>query len=272
MTIWFRFAVVLSVVALAIVGHRMRVNAVEERNRELVALHEEREKAQRELARAYQRLRRLTRRLEAAKEDERRHIARELHDEMGPTLTAVIINLQLLLESPDKGDAADRVADTIDLVDRLIDRVRDLSLDLRPPLLDELGLLPALKGYLESQANRTGIEIKVIDDGPTKALPAEIEIAAFRVVQEAVTNVIRHASASQAIVTVTRENGELLLRVKDDGRGFDVRATLDGASAKTLGLLGMQERVGILGGEVEIDSAPGRGTEVRARVPVEVAA
>jgi signal transduction histidine kinase len=235
-----------------------------------MTLHREREHAQAALSSAYARLRRLTRRLEAAKEDERKRIARELHDDMGPALTAVIINLQLLSKRADDG-ALDRIHDTIELVDRLVQQIRDLSLDLRPPLLDELGLLPALKGYLEAQSERTGIDIEV--NGSIEGLPAETEIAAFRVIQEAVTNAIRHAEASRIEVTVERRDGDLELTITDDGRGFDVRDTMESASSgKALGLFGMQERVGILDGEVEIDSALGRSTTVRIRMPVEVPA
>jgi signal transduction histidine kinase/ligand-binding sensor domain-containing protein len=271
MTTWFRAAVGLFVVSMVIVGHRVRVNAVEKRNRELVALYEQREKARRELGEAYERLTRLTRRLEAAKEDERRTIARELHDEMGPSLTAVIINLQLLAEDRDPARKSRRIHDTIGLVDRMVDRIRDLSLDLRPPLLDELGLVPALKGYLEGQADRAGIEIEVVESTPTDDLPPETEIAAFRVVQEAVTNVIRHADASLATVTIGQSGGGLELAVRDDGVGFDLRATMERAAAgKALGLLGMQERVRMLDGEIRIDSQPGRGTHIRVSLPVAV--
>jgi signal transduction histidine kinase/ligand-binding sensor domain-containing protein len=271
MTMWFRAAVALFVISMVIVGHRVRVNAVEKRNRELVALYRQRERARRELGEAYERLTRLTRSLEAAKEDERRTIARELHDELGPSLTAVIINLQLLAEDRDPGRRSRRIQDTIGLADRLVDRVRDLSLDLRPPLLDELGLVPALKGYLEAQASRAGIEIDVVEEVPTDELPPETEITAFRVVQEAVTNVIRHADAVQVLVTVRQVGGGLELAVKDDGVGFDLHATMERAAAgKAIGLLGMQERVRMLGGEIQIESWPGRGTQIRVNLPIAV--
>jgi signal transduction histidine kinase/ligand-binding sensor domain-containing protein len=271
MTTWFRAAVGLFVISMVVVGHRVRVNAVEKRNRELVALYEQREKARRELGEAYERLTLLTRRLEAAKEDERRTIARELHDEMGPSLTAVIINLQLPAEERDPDRRSRRLHDTIGLVDRMVDRIRALSLDLRPPLLDELGLVPALKGYLEGQADRARIEIEVTGDQPADELPQETEIAAFRVVQEAVTNVIRHADASRVEVAIGQSDGGLELAVKDDGVGFDLRATMERAAAgKAIGLLGMQERVRMLGGEIRIDSRPGQGTKIRVSLPVAV--
>jgi signal transduction histidine kinase/ligand-binding sensor domain-containing protein len=273
MTTWFRAVVTLAIVALAIVIHQVRMSALERRNRELMELHRQRERAQNELARAYDRLRRLTRRLEAAKEDERQHIARELHDDMGPALTAVIINLQLLSRSPDPETAAKRIDDTVELVDRMVQRIRDLSLDLRPPLLDELGLIPALKGYLEAQAERAGIDIEVDADSAGKGLPAEVAITAFRIVQEAVTNVIRHSKASRASINVRRTDAGLDILVEDDGCGFDVAEAVDRAtSGKAIGLLGMQERVRMLDGEIDISSVPGKGTRVSVRMPLEIAA
>jgi signal transduction histidine kinase/ligand-binding sensor domain-containing protein len=273
MTLWFRGIVVLLVASAAIVTHLVRTSILEKRNRELMRLHEQREQARLELSLAYQRLRSLTRKLEMAKEDERRHIARELHDEMGPSLTAVIINMQLLADNPDAEQTARRIDDTIDLADRMIERIRDLSLDLRPPLIEELGLVSALKGYLEVQADRTGLAVEVEEDGDIEALSPEIQIVAFRIVQEAVTNVIRHAEASRAKVTVQHGDGKLQLIVKDDGRGFDVDDTMDHTSAgRALGLLGARERVMMLGGEFEIRSRPGHGTEVRAEIPAETEA
>jgi signal transduction histidine kinase/ligand-binding sensor domain-containing protein len=273
MTRWFRGAAVLFVIGMAVVVHRVRTAALEKRNRELLRLHESREKARQELGRAYERLRLLTRRLEVAKEEERQRIARELHDEMGPALTAVIITLQLLSKDPDPVKTTRKIEDTIELVDRMIQRIHDLSLDLRPPLLDELGLLPALTGYMESQSERSGIEIEVEGDTAVKGLGPELEITAFRVAQEAVTNVIRHAGATRATVNVRRRGDGLEISITDNGRGFDVEAALErAASGKSLGLLGIQERIGTLGGDVDIDSAPGRGTTIRVRMPTEVAA
>jgi signal transduction histidine kinase len=271
MTRWFRGLAVLLLVALAIAIHQGRLAAVERRNRELMDLHRQREKAQTDLSAAYERLRRLTRRLEAAKEDERQHIARELHDDMGPTLTAVIINLQLLSSTVDPAERARKIEDAVELVDRLVQRVRDLSLDLRPPLLEELGLLPALKGYLEAQADRTGL--KIVVEGQSFELNGETEIAAFRLVQEAVTNVIRHAEATRVDVRVRQRGATLDLFIKDNGRGFDVGVTMDRATlGKGLGLPGMQERVQILGGDFHIRSIPGSGTEITVKLPLEVAA
>ena len=273
MTWPFRLLMLFLVVALVVAMHLRRTSNLERRNRELLELHGQREKARQELDDAYQRLRHLTAGLEAAKEDERQRIARELHDEMGTSLTAVIINLQLLSAQDDEERIARKISDTVDLVDRLVQRVRDMSLDLRPPLIDELGLVPALAGYLESVSERTGIRIRILGDQEIGPLPAEVPITAFRVVQEAVTNAVRHSGARSVDVIVRRDGSRLDLYVEDDGRGFDVGDTMErAATGKSLGLLGMKERVGMLSGEIEIDSAPGAGTRVRVHLPVVEAA
>ena len=269
MTVRFRLLMVGAVVGLALAAHRRRTSMLERRNRDLLELHRQREKARQDLDDAYQRLRRLTRRLEAAKEDERKLIARELHDEMGPSLTAVIINLQLLSSHRSPEQVERRINDTIGLVDRMIQRIREVSLDLRPPLIDELGLVPALGGYLESVSERSGVEISMRGDKNLGRLPAHVPITAFRVVQEAVTNVTRHAEADHVEVAIRRDGSWLDVRVEDDGRGFDVGEIAGHAAAgRAIGLLGMQERVGMLGGEIEIDSSPGRGTRIHVRLPL----
>jgi len=277
MTTWFRLAALTVLASVALGGHKVRTSRLERRNRELLALKEQRElalaeahRSQARLNEAYGRLRRLTGRLELAKEDERKRIARELHDEMGQALTAAKINLQLLLaDGGTEGDVVERVEDTIGLVDRMIGHVRTLSLDLRPPLLDELGLAAALRSYLEALAKRSGLEIRVSTDSAPARLAPEIEITAFRVIQEAVTNVMRHAEASTVEVRIAREDDALALSVADDGRGFDVEATLErAAGGRHLGLLGIRERVESLGGTVDLRSSPAAGTRMRVRVPL----
>jgi len=163
-----------------------------------------------------------------------------------------------------------RITDTISLMDLMIGQVRALSLDLRPPLLDELGLIPALKGYLEVQSLRSELPIHVKTDEVPPGLPPEIEILAFRVVQEAVTNVLRHAAATEVHVKVGHEPGWLEISVRDDGCGFDVDATLEkSAAGKHLGLLGIRERVESNGGVVRLKSSPGNGTWIHIDVPLE---
>ncbi len=253
MTGWLRGVVAVLLIGAAFVVHGVRTAALRRRNRQLEELQDG--------------LRLLTRRLEAAKEEERVRIARELHDELGPTLTAVIINLQLAGDASAPGRAARLLADSVGLVDGLIQRVRDLSLDLRPPLLDEMGLRDALVSHLEAQADRAGIAIEV-RAGPLPRFDPEIETAAFRIAQEAVTNVVRHAAAKSASVGVKHAHGRLTIVVEDDGLGFEPPSRLHGTDlGKRLGLLGMEERARALGGDFSIDSGRGRGTRVRVSLP-----
>jgi two-component system sensor histidine kinase UhpB len=151
----------------------------------------------------------------------------------------------------------------------MIGHVRAMALDLRPPLLDELGLVAALRGYAEGQSVRTGVAIVVEANAEAEPLRPETAIAAFRIVQQAVHNTLAHAAAQRIIVSVRGDSERLLLSVRDDGRGFDVAEALQRAAmGRHLGLLGMRERVEALGGTLEIESAPGQGTEIRARVPL----
>ncbi len=276
MTGWFRLVLVGAVIAAGIAAHRVRTAALRRRNRELTRLKEQRERAlaemrasREQLRETWARLRRLTRHLEMAKEEERQRIARELHDEMGQALTAAKINLQLLASRLAGIEDLDRARDTIALVDRMIGHVRTLSLDLRPPLLDELGLAAALHGYLEAQAARTGLAIETDLAGLPRGLPGELAITVFRFAQEAVTNVVRHAAATRVRVAARRRGEALVLEVRDDGRGFDVEEALQRAArGRHLGLLGMRERVEALGGEFRITSRPGAGTTITVRVPL----
>jgi signal transduction histidine kinase/ligand-binding sensor domain-containing protein len=276
MTWWFRVGGAIAVLGLVSTAFRARMRSLERRNRELLSLQAAREKAllearasQEALHGAYGRLRALTRQLEDAKEEEKRRIARELHDEMGQLLSAIKIDLKALRRLPALSDErGGRIADAIALVDSMIGHVRAMALDLRPPLLDELGLVPAVRGYAEGQSVRTGVAIGVEANAGAETLRPDTAIAAFRIVQEAVSNTLRHASAGRITVSVRTDEKRLLLSVRDDGRGFDVAEALRrAATGRHLGLLGMRERVEALGGRLEIDSAPGQGTEIRASVP-----
>jgi signal transduction histidine kinase len=277
MTWWFRVGGAIAVLGLVSTVFRARMLSLERRNRELVSLQAAREKAllearasQDALHGAYDRLRALTRQLEDAKEEEKRRIARELHDEMGQLLSAIKIDLKALGRLPALSEERGaRIADAIGLVDNMIGHVRAMALDLRPPLLDELGLVVALRGYAEGQSVRTGVAIGVEANAGAETLRPDTAIAAFRIVQEAVNNTLRHAAAERITVSVRADAERLLLSVRDDGRGFDVaEALLRAATGRHLGLLGMRERVEALGGRLEIDSSPGQGTEIRASVPL----
>ena len=225
----------------------------------------ERDQHAQELRDAYDLLGRLHRRVENVKEEERRHLARELHDEMGQTLTALKLRLQMARKAP----AGTVVNDAIAMVDRLIGRTRLLSVDLSPPLLDEVGLVPAIRAHLERGTTPPELRVELDTAGLDERLPAEVETAAFRVVQESLTNAVRHAGARLVEISVRREDRLLHLRVHDDGRGFDVgEARRASGRGEHFGVVGMTERVKGLGGTLEVRSLAGHGTEVRASLPV----
>ena len=218
-------------------------------------------------------LRTLSRRLLEVQETERRALARELHDEIGQALSAVKINLQGMQRLTEPSARARYLEDSTDIVERALQQVRSLSLDLRPSLLDDLGLVPALRWYLDNQAQRAGFAARLASDPLETRLPAHIETVCFRVAQEAITNVVRHAQAARVHVELRRSNGELQLTVRDEGVGFDARAAqVLAARGASLGLLGMQERVQLLGGTIEFIAAPGRGTRIRLHFPASAAA
>ena len=220
-----------------------------------------------ELRAANDRLASLSQRLMHAQEDERRHIARELHDEIGQALTALRMSLQAARHA--HPIPAPQMDDAIRIAEHTLQQVRDLSLDLRPSLLDDLGLVPALRWYIDRQAQRTGLAVVFEADTPDERLPADLEVACFRFVQEALTNIARHAQASQVQIRLRRRDRGLALEVADDGVGFDVADTLDEAvRGGSIGLLGMEERVQLAGGQMEIESGQGKGTLIRARFPL----
>ena len=214
------------------------------------------------------RLQALSARLMEVQEAERRHLARELHDEVGQALTAVKINLQMLRRQAERDSSARRLDDSLGMVDDILQGVRRMSLDLRPSLLDDLGLGAALRWYVGGQAQRAGLTAEVVAGSLPPDLAPALATTCFRIVQEAVTNVVRHARASRLTVTLALGEGTLHLAIADDGTGFDVaaarRRALEGGS---LGLLGIEERAELAGGRSVIESTPRRGTIVRVSLP-----
>jgi len=263
---WFRMAGVISLLASLLA---LMIDAV---IRHVEANERAATEALTKLRGAYERLGLLHGRLDAAKEDERRFLAHELHDELGQTLTALKLRLQLGARAA--APLADGVGDAIALVDDLIARVRKMSVDLRPPLLDEVGLVPAMRAYLEGQSGLSGVVME-LEEGTEKTplhldgrLPPDLEIACFRVAQESITNALRHASARRISVLIVQRPAGITLSVKDDGRGFDVAGTLETAAAQGhLGVIGMRERVRARGGTFQIISHPGMGTTVTVDLP-----
>lgn len=210
-----------------------------------------------------------SRQLIEAQEDERRRIARELHDQIGQVLTAVKMNLHAVQQVSEAPEVSCHIQDNIDAVDEALRLVRDLSVDLRPPVLDDFGLATALRWYVDRYAKRTGLEVDVVIDLPDQQerFSRDRETACFRIAQEALTNVARHSRADTAVLQLIKDGNVLLLSVKDDGVGFDVeRLRKRAPRAATLGLISMQERAHAAGGTIEIDSVISKGTAVRFRL------
>jgi PAS domain S-box-containing protein len=210
---------------------------------------------------------RLGERLIEAQESERRALARELHDHVGQELTALKMVLTLALRDPDAREQM--LKDASEMVDDLVWRVRGLSLDLRPSVLDDLGLRPALDVYFERYTARTGIRVRFEHGGLEPRLPQRVETGAYRLVQEALTNVARHARVSHVSVRMVA-GARLVVQVEDQGVGFDVEAAL--GSGLSSGLSGMRERAELLGGQLAIESQPGTGTVVTGWLPLAGAA
>jgi PAS domain S-box-containing protein len=209
-------------------------------------------------------------RLVTAHEDERRRVARELHDSVGQLLTALTLAVKAAREAAPLPPASDARLGEVERVARdLGQAVRDLAIGLRPPALDDLGLDAALAQHLRNWSAGTGIEVDYQPAGVhAERLPPEVESAIYRVVQEALTNVARHARARQASVVVARHGGHVAAVVEDDGVGFDLEAAADGRVGNRLGLVGMRERAALVGGTLDIESRPGSGTTVIARFPI----
>ncbi len=224
------------------------------------------------LGAARERLQRLSRRLLEVQEDERRHLARELHDDIGQGLTAVKLNLESVARGREGAVPDTRVAEALEATRHTIERVRQLSVTLRPLQLDDLGLVAALRSHLDRQARLGRLAPHFeIQEVPVK-LSADIEIACFRVAQEAINNIVRHARASNIWLRLFVAGERLALSVRDDGAGFDVAAAHRRAAVgESLGVISMEERVALAGGSFQIHSAPGQGTVVVASFPVEVA-
>ena len=220
------------------------------------------------LRQAAQDLHGLTRRLVQAEEAERRRLARELHDRVGQSLSALNINLDIISRDSQALPPAlrQRLEDSLGLVDGTLQSIESVMADLRPPLLDEYGLGAALGWHSEEFARRTGVRVAVTDRTPdaTKGARPEAAVALFRIAQEALNNVLKHAQAKNVRIDVSATDEELILDVHDDGRGFDPRAARRGR----WGMTTMRERAEAAGGQLHVDATPGQGTRIHARVPL----
>jgi signal transduction histidine kinase len=200
----------------------------------------------------------------SAQEDERRRLARELHDETGQALTSILLGLRGLEEAKDPEALRANVAEVRDLVRSTLQDVRRLAVELRPKALDDFGLVAAVERLTESFAEQTGIAVEFVPNVPDRRLPPEVETALYRIVQESLTNVVKHARAGHVSIVLTQKDGSVSVVVEDDGVGFEPSRARDGG----LGLVGMRERVGLIGGRVAVESRPGAGTTFVAEVPL----
>ena len=244
----------------------VQINDITERLRTQQTL----ERLNRELEVSHERLRALSRRLFEVQEEERKRLARDLHDDVGQALTALKIQLESIARPGNELTARSRLEDIVDTVQHTLERVRQLSLSLRPPQLDDLGLAAALRSHLDRQARVAGLHAHFEAEDAPQELAPDAETACFRVAQEAITNVLRHARARNLWVRLFTAGDRLALSVRDDGYGFDPDSARRRAHAGgSLGLAGMEERIAIAGGSIELRSQPGQGTVLLATFPLE---
>jgi len=224
-----------------------------------------RKQAEDALRQSQRELRELSARVLEAREEEKAHIARELHDELGQLLTALKMDLGWLRERLPDAELAHRAGEMGALLDRTVSATRRIMADLRPMMLDDLGLGDAAAWLVDDFGKRSGIACRIELAEDLQEVSKSVATAVYRAIQESLTNIARHAGAKNAWVNVAMDEGELQVEVEDDGRGI---AAADLAKARSLGLRGMRERISFLGGSLEIGRAPRGGTRVRLRVPL----
>lgn len=227
-----------------------------------------RKQMENELRESRGQLRALSMFLQTVREEERKRIARELHDELGQSLTALKIDLDWLQARHVAQDAkvAGKLLSMGQVLGKTVESVRRIAEDLRPGMLDDLGLAAAIEWQVEQFQERTGIRCELAMNRDEFELDDRVATSVFRIIQEALTNVARHAEADAVSIAVEENDGKIRLEVRDNGKGFQ-----PGPKKRSYGLLGIRERVNMLGGEVEILSKPGDGTSVRATIPLQAA-
>jgi signal transduction histidine kinase len=251
----------------ASIGHVEQANLdlerrVEERTHELEGLY--RQLQEREAWREE-----LLRKVISAQEDERKRLARELHDETSQTLSALAMKIETALAAWPSEASRDRLVEARGLTVRTLEELHRLIFDLRPSVLDDLGLLSAIRWYAERHLERRGIAVRCEFSGVADRLGPELETALFRVCQEAITNIAKHSEAETVLIQCLEHEDRISIEIEDDGKGFSPESLPPPAARERgLGLLGMRERVELFGGTLELDSAPGRGTRIAVTVPL----
>ncbi|HEY6080300.1 MAG TPA: ATP-binding protein, partial [Polyangiaceae bacterium] len=217
--------------------------------------------------RARQTLQRL---LISAQEEERGRMSRELHDEVGQQISALLLAMKAIELAEPSEVLSGKLAELRAAAERVGQEIHQLAFQLRPLALDELGLARALTGFVETWLARTGVHVELVTAGiDEQRLPAEIETTIYRVVQEAMNNVYRHAAATSVSVSVARRGNQIVTIVEDDGRGFDTSAlSQNGEGSHKIGIVGMRERAELVDGELAVESTPGIGTTVRLKLPL----
>ncbi len=206
----------------------------------------------------------------SAQEEERKRIARELHDELGQTLTGLIMSIESSenMTSPEQSPLREKLKNAKSLVVHALENMRRLTLNLRPSALDDLGLTAALRAYTQTHLEAVGVQVQFESKGLSKRLTPTVETALFRIIQEAINNITKHAEADNVRIQLEVKGGKITAIVEDDGRGFDVVAVFKSSGAQSLGLLGIQERATLLGGTFNIKSRIGQGTRLVVEIPI----
>jgi PAS domain S-box-containing protein len=249
---------------------RLRLEALSDANRELKLENAQRQKAELALKNSEAQLRHLSRQLLVAHEDERKRISRELHDEIVQTLVGINVHLAaLLVKTPaNLKDLRKHIARTQQLVEKSVEIVHRFARELRPNVLDDLGLVPALNSYIKDFTKRTGLCVHFKAIAGVEELDSDQRTVLYRIAQSALTNVHKHARATEATVSIRKLPGAIQMEIHDNGKSFQVEKVLFAKRHKRLGLLGSRERVEMIGGKFGVNSSPGKGTTISAEIPI----
>ncbi|HTH29779.1 MAG TPA: PAS domain S-box protein [Lacibacter sp.] len=257
-----------SVFLAEITSVKFKTAAGDEQTNTIIRDITERKRAEQDLNDSYQQIRRLTAYLQKVREDERANIAREIHDELGQQLTVMKMDISWMKKKVKNGDIEPlpaKMDEILSIIDGTVSSVRRIATDLRPSLLDDIGLIAAIEWEVDMFTKRTGIKVNLVKPDAISAMPNEYITGLYRILQESLTNIIRHASATQVDIHLKNQNNEFILYIEDNGTGFDMNIV---AGKKTLGLLGIKERSVMMQGVFTINSEPLKGTKLEVKVPL----